>query len=142
MINVNATLVIQIINLLVLLVIMNSLLYRPLKRLMAEREQKVAHGLSQATHAREQCETDEEKYQRGLRKGRAAVQDRLAALREEAKGKAQALVLETQEKAQAKFRETVAHIEQEISEAKKDIRQEAQKVALAMASQILGRGLS
>lgn len=142
MISVNATLFVQIINLLVLIWIMNRVMYRPLRRLVGERQEKVKGGLAEAARTRDQASQGEQDYLRQRNEGRQQIREELDKLKEQTQQKANELVAASHEKARADYNEFVQTVDRELAEARKEIRAEAEAVAMGMASTVLGRGLS
>jgi F-type H+-transporting ATPase subunit b len=142
MISVNATLFVQIINLLVLLVIMNYVMYRPLRRLVEQRRQAISHGHAEARRQAEEAKTLEANYQDGLRRGRASIQERLAVFQDQATERCNAILEEAQDQARASSQQMRARVEKEMASARLDIRKEAELISQAMARHILQRRLS
>jgi F-type H+-transporting ATPase subunit b len=62
------TLIFQLINFLVLLILLTKLLHKPLKKLMESRQREIAEGLENAAKAREQLEQAEAERQEMLAK--------------------------------------------------------------------------
>jgi|Deesub1362A_J573_1020465.scaffolds.fasta_scaffold04405_6 F-type H+-transporting ATPase subunit b len=139
MISINATLIVQIINLLVLILILNRLMYKPIKRIMAEREQKMKADQAEAERIRQEAAQNEQTYRSELMQGRAAIRQRLAELRQEADHQVRQILEQAQQEAKKHQAEMRARIEEEINQARKDIRAEAEKVALSLAHTLLGR---
>lgn len=142
MISINATLVVQIINLLVLILILNWIMYRPLKRMMAERAQTLAEGKAQAASLQEQTEAGQESYGKDLWARRSQIDKQTHQLVEEQMAQSQALIAEKQAEARQNQVQLRERIEQEMAQAKQQISQEAQLVALEMASRILDKRVS
>ncbi|MFZ5584848.1 MAG: ATP synthase F0 subunit B [Thermodesulfobacteriota bacterium] len=142
MISINATLLVQIVNLLVLLVIMNYVMYRPLRRLVAQRREAIEQGHAEARRQLGEAEALASNYQQALRRGRTGVAERLAVFQREAEEQGKAAIEEAQAKARASAQAMRERVERELAQARQDIAQEAQTVAQAMARQILQRGLS
>ncbi len=142
MISINATLLVQIINLLVLIFILNRIMYRPLRRLLAQRSASVSDGLDEAHQLRRALKGQEKQYRDLRLEGRSQVRQRLRALEEEAGVKARALLEETQQKAKARSKELTERISGELEQARSQLQPEAEKVARGMVERILGRGES
>lgn len=139
MISINATLIVQIINLLVLIWILNRLMYRPIKRIAAERQAKVDEGLKQAAELKGASQKAEAAYLQDRNKGRTQVRDQLDQQRKETDGKVKEILKEAQEQAKNQQARMLQNVEQQLKEARGDIKAEAKKVANSMAQTVLGR---
>ncbi|KMY68896.1 hypothetical protein AAU61_04795 [Desulfocarbo indianensis] len=139
MISINATLIVQIINLLVLIFILNRLMYRPIKKIVAERQAKVEAGLQQAAKMREANVEAEAVYRQERRKERARVREELEARHRETDAKVKGILLKAQEQAKSQQAAMLQNVEQQMQEARGDIKAEAEKVARSMARTVLGR---
>ncbi|MFH1057866.1 MAG: ATP synthase F0 subunit B [Pseudomonadota bacterium] len=142
MISMNATLLVQMVNLLVLLVIMNYVMYRPLRRLVAQRREAIEQGHAEAKRQLGEAEAMASNYQKELRRGRASISERLAVFQREAEEQGKVAIEEAQARARATGQAMRERVSQELAQARQDIGKEAQSVAQAMARQILKRGLS
>ncbi len=142
MISINATLIVQIINLLVLIWILNRLMYRPIKRIAAERQAKVDEGLRQAADMKGACQNAEAAYLQDRNKGRTQVRDQLDQQRRDTDVKVKSILHEAQEQAKTQQAAMLQNVEQQMQEARGDIKAEAEKVARSMAQTVLGREVS
>lgn len=142
MISINATLVVQIINLLILVFILNRLMYRPLKRIVQERAQAIAGGKAEALGLQERAEQEQADYKRKLNHGRQRARQRLEEARSRAQAEASAVISQAQDKARQQADELRESIRAEMDQARVDIRQQAEQVAVSMASRLLDREVS
>lgn len=139
MISINATLIVQIINLLVLIWILNRLMYRPIKRIAAERQAKVDEGLKQAAQMADASQKAEAAYLQDRNQGRIQVRDQLENKRRETDAKVKEILKEAQEQAKDQQAKMLQNVEQQLQEARGDIKAEAEKVARSLAQTVLGR---
>lgn len=142
MISLNATLIVQLINLLVLIFILNRLMYRPIKRIAAERAAKVAAGHAEAAELEERNREAEAAYRRESIQRRSQVRSRLEELRQKAEAEAMAIVSEAQEEARERQAAMGVRVSEELERARAEIREEAEKVARSLAWSVLGREVS
>ncbi len=139
MISINATLLVQIINLLVLIFILNKLMYKPISKMLAERTATLKGGLAEAASLREKADGTDADYRQQLRQGRLQVRERLDEAHRKVEGEALQVIAEAQTKAKAQADQMVASIQGEMAQARGEIRAQAERVAKDMASRILGR---
>ncbi len=141
MITINATLIVQIIHLLILIVILNWLMYKPLRKLVDERRLKVAQGLAEAEQMRAKAQELKERYDQEFTRRAVAVRHHLVELEEQARAEAREMILATREKARQEYLGLVERLEKELAGARDEIRAQAELVAGEMAKRILGREL-
>ena len=114
-------------------------MYRPIRKIVAEREKKLAEGHAEAEGISEKNQVSKASYQSDLGKGRMAVRGRMAQMRDETTKQAQQILEETTAKAKAKSAEMTAQIEQEMEKARQDIRQQAEGVAMKNGAKLTGQ---
>lgn len=139
MISINATLIVQVLNLLILIFILNRIMYKPLRRIMAERAEAMEKGREEAKTAQGQAREGEERYNRELTEGRLGVRAKLKELLDGERAKGQQLIQEKQAAAQAEYQRLVTKIQDDMVTARQDVRKEAEAVAKSMAVAVLGR---
>ena len=141
MINLNWTIWLQFANFMVLLVILNFLLYRPLRALIAERRQKIEGGHRQAkeleTRVNEKMAHYQERLQEAKHKGsqeKALIRD--AALKEEA-----GILSAAHDKAASHLKTIKNQVSPEAVKAGRTQRPEAQELAAEIDGKVLGRNI-
>ncbi|NJL58849.1 MAG: ATP synthase F0 subunit B, partial [Desulfobacteraceae bacterium] len=101
MIKVDGSVVIQIVNFILLIWIMNTVLYRPIRNMLLKRKEKV-DGLANAI---EMCDTDakeqDEAYSAGIRAARAKGLKEKESLTQAAEDEEKKIIAKINEKAQA-----------------------------------------
>ncbi len=142
MISINATLVVQIINLLVLIFVLNKIMYKPIRAIMAERSQKIEKDQAEVDKIEKESLEAQAAYNSGLHQGRMQIRHKLAELRSETEARVKVILAEAQEKAKQQQAAVIASVEEELARAREDIKAEAEKVATSLASTVLGRGIS
>ncbi|MCB2228849.1 MAG: ATP synthase F0 subunit B [Desulfarculaceae bacterium] len=142
MISINATLLVQIVNLLVLIFILNKIMYKPLAKMIEERSVTLKGGIAEAVALKDQAAESQSQYQRQLGQGRQQVRDRLEEVRRKAEEDARRVIDEAQAKARVETDKLVAGIQAEMAQAQGEIRAQAEAVATTMASRVLGREVS
>jgi F-type H+-transporting ATPase subunit b len=141
MISVDKSLIIQGINFLVLLVVLNYLLYKPLVAKMQERTTAIQRSLEEAQAARAEAARQQEENAGRLR---AAYQE-AATIREQALKEAAEEQRKLVEAAQAEAHRLVegakAQTEAEIRRARELLRREVADLAVATAEKLVRRSL-
>lgn len=130
MVNINATLIAQILNFLVLVFILAKFAYKPLCNIMEERKNKIASDLEAADKAKTDAEAVKAEYAAKLADARQEAQGIIEAARKTAQAAHDKIMADTkveQEQVIAAAKET---IELEKKKAMDDIR--AQVISLSM----------
>jgi F-type H+-transporting ATPase subunit b len=118
MISINATLVVQLINFLVLIWILNRLLFRPIFRIMQDRQDTVDQARARFRNLKDEVESKSQKIEAELRKARAKASEDGQQIKSEASAQAKELI----EASQAKAQEHVASVEAEVQRQAADVR--------------------
>jgi F-type H+-transporting ATPase subunit b len=141
-INLNVTLLIQVVNFLILIALLSRFLFKPLTRFLAERAKGIEQALAEAKLAREAAGKAQEEYRAQI----LATQREAAALREqtqrEVEAERQRLLKASQEEAQRMVADAKAQIEAETKRARATLREEVVGLSLAAAERLLGRTMS
>jgi F-type H+-transporting ATPase subunit b len=141
-INLNITILIQALNLVILILLLSRFLYNPLKQFMAERAAGIERALAEAKLARESAARAHEEYRAQI----VATQREVAALREQAQREVeeerQRLLRASREESQRLLAEARAAIEAETRRARTSLREEVVRLTLAAAERLLGRSLT
>ncbi len=137
--NINATLLIQMIAFMLLIWFVNKVLWGPLSKLMEDRQKRISDGLSAAEKGKHELELAENKAKEVLKEAKTQAQNILgqaekrgSEIVEDAKVKA------TEEAGRIKA-SAQAEIEQEVSRAREELRKEVASIAVSGAEKILGK---
>ncbi len=139
MVSVDGSIVVQIVNFLLLIWILNMVLYKPIRKILLERKEKIA-GLQGVIDGSDQEVVEKEKaYSEGVRQARAAGQKEKEALIQAAADEEKAIVGKINESAQAELKAVKEKIGQEVGTVKAALEQEIDAFADAIGQKILGR---
>ena len=141
MVNINATLIAQVINFLFLVFVLAKFAYKPLAKMMEDRKNKIASDLETAEKAR----TDAEAIQKECAEKLAAARQEAAAIIEEATKAAQAAkdkaVADTKAEQERIIADAKAAIASDKKAAMDDVRAQVVDLAMAAAGKIIGQKL-
>ena len=110
MLNIDGTLILQIANFLVLLVVMNIILYKPIRGILAKREEEMT--------SRQKAIDD---YQGRVRDNEEAIESGMVSARKEGYQEKEALKAQGQEEEKGVLQEAGAAVERKLTAAKKEI---------------------
>lgn len=136
------TFLFQVINLLVVMGVLYILLYKPLGKVLADREAKIEGSLQDAAAAKARAEQMLTEYQQQLQGARQEAQeilDRANRMAEETRAE---IVTKAREEASRALEQARAEIEGEKSKALAAIRSEAANLAVLAAGKVLERTLT
>lgn len=141
-INLNMTLVLQVVNFLILIVLLQRFLYKPLTQFLATRADGIKRSLEEAKAAREGAAQAQQEYEARI----AATRREAAALREaavrEVEEERQRLLKASRDEAARLVTEAKAQIEQEVKRAKAELREEVVGLALGATERLIARSLT
>ena len=132
----------QVINFLVIIVILNKLLYKPILTMIEKRKKEIAEGVAIAEKMREEEERFKESQEKALTKAREAS----LVIIEDAKKQAKEVEKDLVRDAHTQVEAILARAKTEAVEMKKsaqhDIRKEAIDLAVVMAKRLVSSVLS
>lgn len=136
------TLVWQVVNLLFVMGVLYIFLYKPLGKVLADREAKIEGSINDAALAKEKAEDMLAEYRQQLQNARQESQDildRAAKMADETK---EQIISKAREEANRTLEQARAEIEGEKSKALVAIRDEAASLAIMAAGKVLQRSLT
>ena len=141
MITIDITVVIQIINILILIVVMNAVLYKPVRTVLAKRKEKLAELGSAIDTFKKNAELRKEEINRKLNDARSKAKEEI----EKAKGEAQTATSESLAKVRQEATDSknsqLSEIEKQFADALQQLSGQIDSFASEMAAKILGRSI-
>jgi F-type H+-transporting ATPase subunit b len=139
MISINLTLFIQMINFFVLLFLMNVLVYRPIRRIVAQRNQLVNEQESSIAQAEAQVAAVVQEFEREIQGARNVGRQKVQELKEVGYNQEKDLLQQAAEKAAKQLQEMREKVRRDIAAARKKLKSQVQSFAGELAQKILGR---
>ncbi len=137
--NINATLIGQIIAFVLLIIFVNKLLWGPLNKMLADRQKRIADGLAAADKGKHELELSEKRAKDLIQEARVKAAEILA----QSEKRASEIVEEAKADARTEAERLVtgahAEIAQEVNRAKEQLRAQVSTLAAAGASKIIKR---
>jgi len=141
MINVDVTLFIQMANFLLLLVLMNLVLYKPIRRLVAQRNELVSKQRAGIDKAESEAQKALREFEERLKAARAAGREKIQELKEAAYRTEKDLLSRASEEAAKEVQAVRERIQKEIGQVRVQLQAQIQEFSKEMAQRILGRSL-
>ena len=139
MVSVDGSIVLQIANFLLLIWILNMVLYKPIRKILLERKEKMVGMQSDIDGSAQQVKSKEDAYADGVRQARAAGQKEKEILMQAAADEEKAIIGNINETAQAELKDVREKIKQEMGTVKAALEDEIDAFADAIGQKILGR---
>jgi F-type H+-transporting ATPase subunit b len=139
LIEVNFTLIIQMINFFLLIFILNKILYKPILKILEEREQRIEGQQQQAKKTIEDGLVILTDYNKKLYDAKIDAMNTKNAARNEASEQANGIIENSRKKAEEIIARMQQEMASEMAQAKKELDPELSVMAATIAQQILGR---
>lgn len=140
-INLDISLVIQLINFLLLILAMNWLLYRPIRKVLTERREFMDRLKNKAAKAKTELKSGEaEKARLNAESLRQALHQK-NEITARAASEEKNILAEAQEQVARQINDSRAKLQQAASAARSVLAQDVERIAKDMAEKILGRNI-
>ena len=141
MINLDITLVIQMINFLILLFVLNLILFRPIRNIIKERNQIVENFNTDITSLTDDAQASMDQFEQKLLEARKEGMARVQNMKDEGEEAEAKLMAATSEEVQAKIEEARKKVASDIQEARTQLQDQVQAFSLAVTEKVLGRSI-
>lgn len=141
MIKLDWTLFLQFANFMILLAVLNVLLYKPLRAVLAARKATIDGDLAKARAMDEQIQAQVAEYEAKLQEARQRGSQERSALRQAAMTEEARLLGAANEKASQRLQTLKEQIAGEAEAARQGLRGETETLAREIAGKVLGRSL-
>lgn len=141
MVDLNATLIAQIINFLILVAILTKVAYKPLMKALADRQARIADSLSTADAERTAAGELKREYQEQLAQARSQAQEIVEKATKLAEQTKDEIIKEARAEHARLLKETQEEITRERERAVADVRNEVVALSIAAAGRIIGQNL-
>lgn len=141
MIKIDWTILLQAANFMVLMLVLNSILYRPLRNLLNRRRESIdgAHGRARELDA--QIAEKMSRYQEQLQQAKVKGNEEKAALRSAAARDESELLGKAHQSASDQLLVIKSQVQAEAEIARKSLKAETQVLAAQVATKVLGRAM-
>ena len=141
MINLDLSFVIQLINFLVLILILNVFLYKPIRKVLSERKDQLSGAKARAAQVDEDVARQMTDYEERLRAMKAETGAERGELKKDAQAQ-EAAILEKARAEAAQSLETIkAKVAKEATEARALLQEQAKALSGEICEKVLGRSL-
>ena len=142
MVEINLTIVIQVVQFLILVFILNRILFRPISQSIEDRDGKIAAWEEKTRTLQETVRTKIESYEKELAEVRARTQEEQEQISHELKEKEEEKVRAVFEEAAQMVASTQKALQEETKRLRQELGQQAEEMAQMMTEKVLGRKVS
>ncbi|MGA3116503.1 MAG: ATP synthase F0 subunit B [Syntrophobacteraceae bacterium] len=139
MIDINVSLFIQMANFLVFLFLMNLVLYRPIRRIVAQRKKLISERQEGIESLEAQAQASLLEYDRRLQDARRTGVQRIQELKAAGYEQEKELLRRSSEQTAEMVQQLREKIQKDIAVARKDLKQQVKSFSADLAQKILGR---
>jgi len=142
MVEINLTIVIQVVQFLILVFILNRILFRPISQAIEKRDGKIDAWEEKTRTLQETVRTKIESYEKELVEVRARAQEEQQQLSNELKEREEKKVGAVFEEAAQMVASTKQALQEETKRLRQELRRQAEEMAQMVAEKVLGRKVS
>lgn len=141
MINLDLAFVVQLVNFLVLVLILNVFLYKPIRKVLADRAEQISGAKAKAAEVDREVQEKVALYEARLREVKAKAGGERAAMIKEAQAEEASLVERARLEAADSLSAIKNRVAKEAADAKMLLREQARALSLEISEKVLGRSL-
>ncbi len=141
MITLDITLVIHIINMIVLMIVLNAILYKPVLGILEKRQEKIDSLNNDVVQFEQNARHRQEEVDRKMREASGKAKKALDGARNEAQAAGAEKLAMIRKESDAEKEKQLSEVKSQIEAARKELMDNASGFAQDMASKILGRSL-
>jgi F-type H+-transporting ATPase subunit b len=141
MININVTLLIQMVSFLVFVFLMNMVLYRPIRRIVAERQSFISGRQQDIENAEAEKTAAIDEFNSKIQEARKLGRQRILELKAAAYDQEKVMIQKATEDGAAQLQEFRARIQSDVAKAAGELKGQVKAFSTDLAQKILGRTL-
>ena len=141
MINLDITFFIQIVNFLLLMLVLNVLLYKPVRKILADRAAEIAGGHEKAAMVDRDVQEKMAQYEDRLREAKAKASEERGILKKAAIAEETVLLDKARKEATDAVNALKGKVAKEAAEAREYLKEQTRSLSLEISEKVLGRRL-
>jgi len=140
-ITLDLTFIIQIVNFFILMLVLNVFLFKPVRKVLAERELTLSSARKKAADVDADVQEKMALYEARLREVKARAHDERAVMIKEAQAEEGATMERARKEASDALGAIKSKVAQEAADARNLLREQARSLSLEICEKVLGRSL-
>jgi F-type H+-transporting ATPase subunit b len=141
MIDINISLLIQLANFIVLLIVLHLILFKPIRQIMQEREQNISSAFSDAKAAQERMQNLLEQYNGSLAEAKQKATNQYNSLYQQGLDAQRDMIAAERSKSGELLDKARGEIAAASAAARDDLRKEAERLSQDISAKLLGRAV-
>ena len=141
MINLDLAFVFQLVNFLALVLLLNVFLYKPIRKVLADRAEQISGAKAKAVEVDKEVQEKMALYEARLREVKVKAGEERAAMVKEAQSEEAALVEKARKEAADSLSTIRNRVAKEAADAKELLKEQARSLSLDICEKVLGRSL-
>ena len=141
MISLDSTLFVQMLNFVLLIVILNFILYKPLLEIIEKRKKRLEDSDEEIKRLNLTVEQKAAEYEETLRRAKQEALAQKNDILKEASDEAKAIIDERRSKIPALLAQFEEQVAQEVGAARQILKNQSQRISAEIAEKVLGRSL-
>jgi F-type H+-transporting ATPase subunit b len=141
MINIDLAFVVQLINFLFLILVLNVLLYKPIRKVLAERQERIAEAKGRAESVEQDLQVKMADYEARLKAMKSGASDERGALVKEAQAEETAILESARKDAADTIAAIKVRVAKEAADARTILQEQAKLLSVDICEKVLGRNL-
>ena len=133
MISIDYTLIIVILNFIVLLIILNKLLYKPINKFLKERQKKIENSLDETEKMRQKANNLVKKQEEGLKKSTEDIRNLKNLAKKDAESQAEIIVNQAKDQEKKILQETGQQLFHEKEKVVEKIKKELSTMVVSLS---------
>ena len=141
MISLNITFIFQLVNFLLLMMLLNVLLYRPIRKILADRAAEIAGGHEKAAEVDRDVQEKMALYETRLREAKAKASEERGVMKMDALAEESAVLDKARKEATDSMNLLKGQVAKEAASAREFLREQTRSLSLEICEKVLGRRL-
>ncbi len=141
MINLDLAFVFQLVNFLVLVLLLNLFLYKPIRKVLADRAEQISGAKAKAVEVDREVQEKMALYEARLREVKVKAGEERAAMVKEAQAEEAVLVEKARKEAANSLSDIRNRVAREAADAKEILKEQARSLSFDICEKVLGRSL-
>jgi F-type H+-transporting ATPase subunit b len=141
MIDINSSLLIQLVNFIVLLIVLDVILFKAIRKILKDREQKISSAFSDAKAAQERMQNLLEQYNGSLAEAKQKATNQYNSLYQQGLDAQRDLIAAERSQGSELLDKARSEITAASAAARDDLRKEAERLSQDISAKLLGRAV-
>jgi len=140
-ISINIAFFFQVVNFLLLMLLLNIFLYRPIRKILSERAEEIAGGHAKAAEVDKDVQEKMAQYEARLREAKTKASEERGALKKVALAEEAVILDKARQEATDSVNALKKRVSKEAADAREFLREQTQSLSLEICEKVLGRRL-